>query len=196
MLMRLNRLLLCIASAALMLNASYANAPRLELSELMRLLAQNTSGQARFTETRTSSLLDKPLQSSGELRYEAPARFIKQTRKPVAENLRVDGSVLQIERNGKTRTVELESIPEAMAIIDSVRGTLLGDRRALERVFAVEARGTLSGWTLSLLPTDPRVAQTISHVQVQGAERDVLGIEVLYADGDRSSTRIEPLRAR
>ncbi|HEU4621331.1 MAG TPA: LolA-related protein [Burkholderiaceae bacterium] len=196
--MRLNlqlfmRLLACIAASVVALVATAAEPAAFDLDRLMRELSRNTAGSARFVETRTSSLLDRPLETAGELRYEAPGRFIKRTRTPTAETLTVDGTRVRIERGGKVRTADLDAYPEAMAIIDALRGTLLGDQRALERVFAVSGSGTAERWTLALLPTDPRLAKTISHVRVTGARREVLGIDVLYADGDRSSMRIEPI---
>jgi outer membrane lipoprotein-sorting protein len=57
-----------------------------DLPQLMQLLAQVKTGEAQFTEVRHSSMLDRPVESSGRLTFEAPDRFVRETLKPRSES--------------------------------------------------------------------------------------------------------------
>lgn len=171
-----------------------APAQALDVDRVMEQLARNASGEARFVETRHLAMLDRPLVSTGELSFQAPGRFVKRTRTPKPETLTVDGTRLRIERGGRALDTGLDTVPEAAAVVGSLRGALLGDRAALERVFAVSATGTPQRWTLVLLPSDPQIGQSIAHIRIGGAGRQVLTIDTLHADGDRTAMTIEPIR--
>ncbi|CAN5135295.1 hypothetical protein BH10PSE17_BH10PSE17_38540 [soil metagenome] len=117
-----------------------------DLDTLMARLATIKSGQARFTERKTVSVLDRPVESSGELSFAAPDRFTRRTLSPRAESVEVVGDQLTFTSGGKSRKAQLSSVPEAAAIIDALRGTLTGDRVRLERVFTVKLSGTENQW--------------------------------------------------
>ncbi|MHB1062114.1 MAG: LolA family protein, partial [Thiobacillus sp.] len=56
-----------------------AQAAPLSIAELMVGLAKHPQGAATFTETKTISILEQPIESSGELLFIAPARLEKRT---------------------------------------------------------------------------------------------------------------------
>ena len=53
-----------------------------DVAQLMTELARNRGGQALFTEKKYIALLDKPVISSGEMRYTAPDYLEKRTLLP------------------------------------------------------------------------------------------------------------------
>ena len=120
--------------------------------QLMDALAQNKSGRATFVETKHIAMLDRPVVSSGELLYTAPDRLEKRTLKPKPESMIVQGSELVIERGGRNYRVQLDAQPQLAAFIDSIRGTLAGDRKALERNYRLSLEGTPQDWVLRLVP--------------------------------------------
>lgn len=182
--------LLCFCPFALAAPATTA----WTLDHLMRTLASNPGGRATFSETKHLAVLDAPIESRGELVYVAPARLERHTLTPTAESMVLDGDEITLTRAGKTLKLSLHDYPAAAALIDSIRGTLAGDRRALERTYLLTMSGTREAWTLHLLPSDPALAALVSRIRIDGSAALVRSVEVLQADGDRSVMHIQPLR--
>ena len=164
-----------------------------DLQQLMETLAQHKSGRAAFVETKHIALLDKPVVSSGELLFTAPDRLERRTLKPKAESMIVKGGDLLIERGTRKFNLQLQSYPELAAFIDSIRGTLAGDRKALERSYRLSLEGTAERWTLQLLPLDEKMLAVVQRIRITGARDQVRSIEVTQADGDSSLMAIEKL---
>ena len=117
-------------------------------------------------------MLDRPVESSGELVYRPPARLEKRTLKPKAESLVLDGDVLVVERGKQKYTLQLQQYPEIAAIVGSIRNTLAGDLAALEQQYRVDLQGSPERWSLTLLPSDPRIAAIVAaHPDLGSARR-------------------------
>ena len=164
-----------------------------DLAQLMRMLAQVKAGEAAFVETRTVVMLDHTLQSSGRLRFEAPDTFVRETLKPRREKVAVVGNNVTMSLGDRSRTVPLDSVPEAAIIMEAIRGTLTGNRDAIERHFAATVSGTPQRWLLELKPREPRLAELVIAVRVTGRQALVREVAVAMADGDRSVMTIEPV---
>lgn len=184
------RLLVLPALLAALSVPVLAQAAGWDVDQLMASLAKHRSGRATFVEKKYIAMLEEPVLSSGELNFTAPDHLEKRTLKPKAESMVIDGDVLQIERGRRKMTLQLQEYPELAGFIDSVRGTLTGDRKTLERLFKVQLEGEAEQWTLLLSPTLPKMASTIRQIRIGGSRDDVRSIEILQADGDRSVTTI------
>lgn len=167
-----------------------------DIGDLMQDLARQKGGRARFSEKKYLAVLDRPVQSSGELLYVAPDRLEKRTTQPKPELLVLDRDTLAIERGKQKMTLRLTDYPEAVAFVDSIRGTLAGNRAVLERSFGLHLAGSRERWTLTLLPSDQRIAALVTRITVSGSRSQVKTIEYLQADGDRSVMAIEALDAQ
>jgi hypothetical protein len=178
---------------ALLLPGIGSAAPAFDLAQLTVLLGRVKSGEARFVEKRRIEMLDRTLESAGRLSFHAPDSFTRETLKPRHEKLAVEGNVLTMSIGDRSRTLQLDSAPEAAVIIEAIRGTLTGNRDALERFFATTVSGSAERWTLDLVPHDLRLRGQVASVRVLGAESAVREVQVLLADGDRSTMTIEPL---
>ena len=167
-----------------------------DVGQLMNDLARHKGGKARFVEKRFISLLDKPVISSGEMTYTAPDRLEKRTLVPKIETLLLDKDILSIEREKQKLSINLANQPEALAFVDSIRGTLSGNRVALEKNYALHLAGTAEKWVLTLLPSDQKIAAIVQRITVSGQKNQVRSIEYLQADGDRSVLSIDPVEAK
>ena len=166
-------------------------AGELSVSELMRTIAQTKEGKASFVERKYIGIVDKPVISSGELAFTAPDRLEKRTLKPVTESLVLEGDKLTIEQADKRRLkVSLQEHPEVAAFVESIRGTLVGDRLALEKTYTLELTGSLDKWQLVLTPTQAQMTRLITRIRIGGAQGDVRAITFEQADGDRSEMAI------
>jgi outer membrane lipoprotein-sorting protein len=140
-------------------------------------------------------MLEEPVDSSGELFYTAPDRMEKRTLKPKPESMILDGDTLVMERGGKKRRLTLQNTPELSAFIDSIRGTLAGDRKALERHYQLSLEGATDDWTLQLIPVDEKIQAVVSRIRITGVGNEVRSVETIQADGDSSLMLIERLAA-
>jgi hypothetical protein len=163
-----------------------------DLGALMSLLAQRKHGHVTFVETHFLAVLDKPVESSGELLYDAPDRLEKRTLQPKPESLVLDHGVITARRGRHTYVLNLSDYPQIVPLIDSIRATLAGDRASLERIFKVQLDGTLEQWKLLLVPSDAKVAHTVKQIRIEGARDAIHSVEIQQADGDRSVLTIGP----
>lgn len=185
-----------LACVALSLAAAPSIAAEWGIDALMASLARAKPGRATFVEKKYMSILDRPVESSGELLYTAPDRLEKRTIKPRAETMLVDGGMLSIERGRQKHSVQLQEYPELAGFIESIRGTLAGDRKALERVYQLSLEGDAERWTLNLRPSEIRMAVNIHRIQITGSRDTVRGIEIIQTDGDRSVMTIRQVAAQ
>jgi outer membrane lipoprotein-sorting protein len=185
-----------VAALALMPPSGASHAAALDVAQLMHGLAQARSGHAAFTEKKFIAMLEKPVESSGELFYRAPDRLEKRTLKPKPESMILDGNTIVIERGRQKHTLQLQDYPELAAVIDSIRGTLAGDRKALERSYRLVLEGGIEQWTLQLLPFDEKMQALIKRIRITGVSYDLRSIEINRTDGDSSLMIIEKLANR
>jgi Outer membrane lipoprotein carrier protein LolA-like len=161
-----------------------------ELDHVMSALAERKHGDVTFVERKYLAILDRPVESSGELRYDAPDRLEKRTLKPKPETLVLEHGVVTAARGRHHYQLDLQRYPQVLPFIESIRATLAGDRAALERVFQVSLAGTFEQWTLGLEPREPRLAGLVKHIRIEGARAMVHSVEIIEADGDRSELTI------
>lgn len=185
----IKRLLAGLLCLAVVLPASAA----FDIAQLMGDLAKHPGGRAKFVEKKYLAILDKPVVSTGEMTYTAPNRLEKRTLTPKVETLLLDKDMLSIERDKQKLSINLANQPEALAFVDSIRGTLSGNRAALEKNYALHLAGNADKWVLTLLPSDQKIASMVQRITVTGNKNQVRVIEYLQADGDRSVLNIDPV---
>ena len=184
---------LALACAFVLASPPSAVAAAFDLEALTALLAKVRSGEATFVETRRIEMLDRTLTSSGRLTFKAPDVFVRETLRPRHEKLAVDGNTLTMSIGERSRTLQLDASPEAAVIVEAIRGTLTGNRAALERLFETRVGGDASAWTLELVPRDLRLRGQVASVRLAGRESAVREVRVLLADGDHSVMTIDPI---
>jgi hypothetical protein len=189
--MRVLRGLLGAVLLAACAQASSA-APDRELDAVLAQLALRQHGHVEFIEQHFLSVLDHPIESSGDMRYDAPDRLEKRTLSPRRETLLLAGGILTVDKGKSHRVVDLHAYPQVQPFIESIRATLAGDRAALEKLFTLEFIGTRPKWTLTLLPKDPKVKRTVAQVRIDGANDQLSKVEIRQPDGDRSLLTLRP----
>jgi outer membrane lipoprotein-sorting protein len=177
---RIAALLLLLGIALPGLAASFG------IDQLMATMASNKRSTASFSEKKYLAIMDQPVESSGELLFIPPSRLEKRTLKPKPETLVLDGDVLNVERRGKKHVLKLSSYPEIAGMIESIRATLAGDRKALEQIYRLSLSGGNNSWVLQLTPREAKVADIVTRIRMEGVRDEVRRMEILLADGDRS----------
>jgi hypothetical protein len=161
-----------------------------DVAALMQMLREHPPGRVHFVETKEVSVLDRPLESSGELVFTPPDRLEKHVTSPGDERMVADRERLVIERRGRRQELALAEYPEVAVLVESIRGTLAGDRAALEAAYALELQGDAPSWRLTLTPRDAALGKLVTRVMIEGSQAQVQRVTVEQADGDRSLMRI------
>jgi hypothetical protein len=169
-----------------------AGAAEHSLDAVLAQLALRQHGHVEFIEQHFLRVLDRPTESSGDMRYDAPDRLEKRTLLPRQETLLLAGGILTIDKGKMHRVVDLHAYPQVQPFIESIRATLAGDRAGLEKLFTLEFSGELAKWTLTLLPKDPKVRHTVAQVRIDGAQDQLSKVEIRQPDGDRSVLTLRP----
>jgi hypothetical protein len=175
----------CLLALALLVSLRAAAADT-DLDRLMALLAERTQSHVSFVERNYLALLDRPVQTSGELFYERPDRLEKRTLAPRPASLILDKDNLTIESGRRKRRLALHDYPQIAPFIESVRATLAGDRDSLEQAFQLSFDGSLAHWTLALVPRDKKLQSLVREIQIEGARDELQIVTILQADGDHS----------
>jgi hypothetical protein len=162
------------------------------VESLMQQLAQVEHSQARFVERKYLKVLKAPLEQSGTLSYTRPDRLEKRTLKPKLEILSVAGDKLTLENPSRKlhRELKLRDYPALWGLVESIRSTLGGDIKSLERFYRVELEGEAANWRLFLVPTDRKMNEVISLVRIDGNQARINTIEIQETRGDRSVMKI------
>lgn len=168
-------------------------APEWGLPQLMAGMHEVHSATARFVERKFVRLLKEPLQSSGNLIFNAPDQLQKQTLAPTPARLTVIGNRLTIQQpDGKTRDLSLSEFPEIGALVESIRATLAGDVATLMRYYTPTLTGDAADWLLVLEPRDHRLRELLTAIRMRGEGTSIRGIETEERDGDRTEMTITP----
>lgn len=163
------------------------------VDQLMYAMAQKQTSHARFVEIKYIAMLERPLESSGELFYSAPDHLEKRTTTPKPESMTLERDTLTIERGARKHVVNLQEYPEISAFIESIRATLAGDRDALDSNYMLCLTGDVEHWILELRPLTERMKAVVNTIRIAGADNSVTSIEINQADGDSSLMMIETL---
>jgi hypothetical protein len=179
--------------AATPVRSAAAGAADGELPTLMQLLAARRHAHATFVERKTLAVLSRPVESSGELLYDAPDRLEKRTLKPKAETLLLENGRLSVRRGKRSYDMALRDAPQAAPFIDTIRATLAGDLPALQRGYTLEFHTVPGGWTLQMTPRDAQLLRLVTRVSIRGAGTALGEVTIDSADGDRSVMTIREL---
>ena len=187
----MRRALLAIAALAAALHAGAA--AEWSVSQLFEMLAKERPGRVKFEERKYLALLERPLESSGELSFTPPHTLEKRTVSPKAERVVIDRERLTIERAGKTYSMGLRENPAVAVLVESIRSTLAGDLASLTRTYSAGLDGDAAAWKLKLRPLDPSLATLVERIEIAGSQAQVRSIEIFQADGDRSVMSLAPV---
>ena len=192
--MRKGRLLAVMLLAAVSSGAAAATPPASawDLPRLMQALAQVKTAKAHFVQEKYLWMLDQPLKSSGELRYVAPDRLEKQTLAPQPETFILAGSELTVTAEGHSRSLSLQTYPEAGLLAESIRAVLSGNLAELRRLYRLDFTADAAAWRLQLVPRDPAAAKSIKSILIAGSGAALGKIDVRDNNDDRTVMTIVP----
>jgi outer membrane lipoprotein-sorting protein len=181
------------ALAILLAVSASASAADWDVAQLFDAFARHGAAHGAFTEKKFLALLERPVESSGELVFTPPDRLEKRTLKPRPESVVAERDVVTLERGGKRLALRLAENPQVAVLVESIRATLAGDLATLTRTYSAALDGGPTRWRLVLRPLDPALATLVQRIEIGGGGAEVRAVEIFQADGDRSVMTIAPL---
>ena len=166
------------------------------LDQLMSALAGNRVGRATFVEKKFIAMLDAPVTSSGELLFTPPDRLERRTLKPRPESVILEGGVMTMTRGQRQMVLKLQDYPAVGALTESIRGTLAGDREALEKHYTLKLEGNEARWSLVLAPREAKTRAFVLEIRIDGERGEVRTVEIEQSDKDRSVMTITKAAAQ
>ena len=158
------------------------------LEELMSHLARSGGVRARFRETKHLSLLAAPLVSEGTLHFAPPDRLVRHTTHPRSASVVIDGERMAIRDESGHRTVDLKRSRVARHFADNLRVLLRGDLAGLRSRYEIVFHSDEEHWKLRLEPRSRFVRRVVEEVSVEGRGTELISMENLETNGDRTST--------
>jgi Outer membrane lipoprotein carrier protein LolA-like len=158
----------------------------IDMPSLMRMFAANKSIKADFSERKFIRVLDTPVESSGELLFQAPSRLEKRTKLPRAETMLIESNKVSIERGSFKRSMSLDEFADMASLVQSLTATFRGDQVSIEEYFNWALTGPANKWQLVLKPKNSKLFITLKEIRLAGENSYVHTVETTLTDGDRS----------
>ena len=186
--------LVSVAISASCINS--ASAADVDMKSLMLQFAASKNTKAEFTERKYVRILDSPVESSGDLTFQAPDRLEKRTKLPRAETMLVEGNKVSIERGSFKRSMMLDEYVDMASLVKSLTATFRGDQEGIEKYFGWTLSGPVNKWQLVLKPKSSKLFITLREIRFAGEGSYVHTVETTLTDGDWSLMTLgRPIRS-
>jgi len=168
--------------------AALAANPDLAQTILARM-ARRDSAQTPFIEVSYRGMLDRPLVTSGQMKWLGGDKLERDVEKPYQAIARIGDGQMSVERAGHpAQTVPISRAPQMAAIIAGFRALLGGDTAALSRDFEVRAAGNPARWVLTLTPRAGELKHRVQSIVMDGRNDAPRCMTLTEADGDTTIT--------
>ncbi len=175
-----------VVSSLVLLHGAHAQAANIDMPTLMQQFASSKLVKAEFIERKYVKILDSPVESNGELIFQAPDRLEKRTLQPRPENLVIEGNKVSIERGTFKRSMSLDDFADMASLVKSLTATFRGDQVSIEQYFSWKLSGPANKWELVLRPKTSKLFVTLREIRLSGDNSYVHTVETTLTDGDRS----------
>ncbi len=175
-----------VSAAVSVLCLNSASAADIDMKSLMQQFAASKHTKAEFTERKYVRILDSPVESSGDLTFQAPDRLEKRTKLPRAETMLIEGNKVSIERGSFKRSMMLDEFVDMSSLVKSLTATFRGDQEGIEKYFAWSLSGPVNKWQLVLRPKSSKLFITLREIRFAGEGNYVHTVETTLTDGDWS----------
>jgi len=167
-----------------------ASTPAIDI--VFKRLASQPHHDVQYTEKKHNGFLDEAIILNGILRFEPPDTIIREQLSPEKLRFVINGNLVKVMRNGKVKTIKLETIPSLQIFINSFRAILYGDLAKLKSYYKIEFTGKVSSWSISLQPRDIILATILDTIKFEGRSGIIHKIEIHENEEDWSEMTLKP----
>lgn len=177
----------CAMLAALPLAAFAAGADL--ASTILAGMAKQGYAQVAFIEVSYRGMLDRPLITSGQMKWLGGDKLERDVEKPFKAVARIGDGQMSVQRAGHpAQTVPIARAPQMAAILAGFRALLGGDTATLARDFEIKAAGNPARWVLTLTPRSDELKHRVQSIVIDGRNDAPRCMTLNEADGDATIT--------
>jgi len=152
-------------------------------------MAKQGSAQTAFVEVSYRGMLDRPLITSGEMKWLGGDRLERDVEKPYQAIAKIGDGQMSIQRgNHPVQTVPIARAPQMGAILAGFRALLGGDTATLSRDFDMKAAGNPARWVLTLTPRSAELKRRVQSIAIDGRDGAPRCMTLNESDGDTTIT--------
>jgi hypothetical protein len=182
----------CVLLAALPFAALAANTDLAQA--ILKGMARPGSAQVAFVEVSYRGMLDRPLITSGQMKWLGGDKLERDVEKPYQAVAKIGNGQMSVQRGkGEVHTVPIARAPQMGAILAGFRALLGGDTAALARDFDVNAVGNPARWVLTLTPRSGQLRHRVRSIVIDGRDETPRCMTLNEADGDTTITLLGAL---
>jgi len=179
---------IAVALALLLPWPAFAAAPGLA-GTVLAGMAKRDSAQTAFIEVSYRGMLDRPLITSGEMKWLGGDRLERDVEKPYRAVAKIGDGQMSVERAGHpAQTMPISRAPQMGAILAGFRALLGGDTATLSRDFEVKAVGSPARWVLTLTPRASELEHRVRSIVIDGRNDAPRCMTLNESDGDTTIT--------
>jgi outer membrane lipoprotein-sorting protein len=161
------------------------------MDKLFLEFSKSAGFSAEFVEEKQIALLKQPIVNHGRLYFSPSALFARHIDRPFRSAILLKHRELTLWDGTATKVLNLEQNPGVAALATSFLSLLRGDRKALDRNYRVEFRGSFDNWEVQLLPSQKDLQHMIRSLTFWGGGLSISRLKLAEASGDWSETRFE-----
>ena len=181
---------LALALLALLPSAMSLAATDLATAILSRL-AKPGSAQTEFIEVSYRGMLDRPLVTSGTMKWLGGDKLERDIEKPYKAVAKIGDGQMSVQRgNGAVQAMPIARAPQMAAILSGFRALLGGDITQLARDFEVKAAGNDARWVLTLKPRSNELKSRVQSIVIDGRDDAPRCMTLNESDGDATITLV------
>lgn len=167
---------------------TFAAAPDLAQT-ILAGMARRSSAQTAFIDVSYRGMLDRPLITSGQMKWLGGDKLERDVEKPYKAVAKIGDGQMSIQRSGHpVQAVPIARAPQMGAILAGFRALLGGDTATLSRDFDVKAAGNPARWVLTLTPRASELKHRVQSIVIDGRNDAPRCMTLNESDGDTTIT--------
>lgn len=163
------------------------------LSAMQQRLADTQRLTSTFTQTRTLTLLSRPLISSGTMAYDKKEGICWQLLKPVPASVMLSRDQVLVQ-DIESKQVIKQTNPVLRLYSNLLFSVFSGDLAALQEHFTLTWSTEGDRWQLNLQPLDPLMAQLAATIRIIGGQH-IDQVSLLTQEGDQTLLEFDSVKS-
>jgi|GEM_PF-2804865 len=164
------------------------------LAQISGVIRSLNSNNFQFVQTRTLSILSRPVISSGFLQYETEQGMCWIIQKPYLSVLKINqGGIREVLPDGSERLLLPSGNPLFETFSRVYMGVLLGDFQGLSQDLEMQPGVAAAGWDLKLIPLQKTGMDWLQSIVLSGDAQST-HIVLHEKNGDRNELQFAPVQ--
>lgn len=161
------------------------------IEEVSKAVAQISTMQCDFTQTKSLKMLGDKMVSQGKMSYSQNGSLRWEYVSPYSYIFILKDSKVTIKRGQRSNVIDINQNKLFRSIADIMMSTMTGKCLSNTRDFKVSAQGRKDGWNLTLLPLRKELRQMFQQIELRYDRSQRMVTSVVMKEKNGDSTVIE-----